>query len=488
MHQLTPDAVRTKQIAELRQRPLDVLIIGGGIVGAGVARDAAMRGLRTGLVEKHDLAFGTSSRSSRLLHGGLRYLAQGRLGLVYEASHEKLILHRIAPHLAEPLPFLFPAYRGTPWPRWKLAVGVKVYDLLCGRRNLGRSQSLSPAAVRKLLPGIRGTNLIGAVRYFDDLTNDARLVIDTLSSAARQGANVLNYVEYLDGAADGAMWQCRIRDVLGGEDSLLAARCVVNATGPWAAAIPHNKLRLRLTKGVHLVIDRQRLPLPSAVVMTAGSRILFGIPWGQRIILGTTDTDYDGSPEAVTTDEADVAYLLEIVNTSFPAAALTPADVIRTWAGVRPLIDTRPATGYPGGPSDISRAHQIRMPESGWFDVAGGKLTTYRRIAQQVVDRIVSYQRRKAKPCRTAIEPLRMPGQAELSSGILPPPVSADLVEHYCRHEWAVHLDDVMIRRTSWHYYHADAAKIACDVVGWMAAVLGWDMARQAAEVERYLK
>ena len=155
MNRSTPAADRARSFAELCREPLDVLVIGGGIVGAGVARDAAMRGLRTGLVEKHDLAFGTSSRSSRLLHGGLRYLAQGRLGLVYEASREKMILHRIAPHLAEPLPFLFPTYRGTPWPRWKLAVGVKLYDLLCGRRNLGRSQTLSPAAVRELLPGIR---------------------------------------------------------------------------------------------------------------------------------------------------------------------------------------------------------------------------------------------------------------------------------------------------------------------------------------------
>jgi glycerol-3-phosphate dehydrogenase len=498
----TSNADRARSFSELRGAPLDVLIIGGGIVGAGVARDAAMRGLRTGLVEKHDLAFGTSSRSSRLLHGGLRYLAQGRLGLVYEASHEKLILHAIAPHLAEPLPFLFPAYRGTPWPRWKLAVGVKIYDLLCGRRNLGRSQSLSPAAVRKLLPGIRGANLMGAVRYFDGLTNDARLVIDTLSSAARQGAIVLNYAELLDGTADGALWQCRVRDVLSGEDLLLTTRCVVNAAGPWAAGIPHSRLRLRLTKGVHLVVDRQRLPLPSAVVMTAGSRILFGIPWGQRVILGTTDTDYEGPPEAVTTDESDIAYLLEIVNASFPAVALTPADVIRTWAGVRPLIDTRPASrprprpwvhgarhgARPGAPSDISRAHQIRMSEPGWFDVAGGKLTTYRRIAQQVVDRIVSYQGCNAGPCRTAVEPLRMPGQAGTSSGILPPPVSADVVEEYCRREWAVHLDDVMIRRTSWHYYHADIAGIARQVAGWMAGPLGWDTVRQAAEVERYLK
>ncbi len=387
--------------------------------------------------------------------------------------------------MAEPLPFLFPTYRGTAWPRWKLAAGVKVYDLFCGRRNLGRSESIGPAAVRMLLPGIRAEKLTGAVRYFDGLTNDARLVLDTLASAARHGAIVLNYMELLDAAAVGPVWQCRVRDGAasgaGGEDFLLTARSVVNATGPWAAAIPHSRLRLRLTKGVHLVLDRRRLPLPSAVVMTAGSRILFGIPWGERVVLGTTDTDYEGPPEAVTADESDVAYILEIVNASFPDAALTPADVIRTWAGIRPLIDTGQ-----GGPSDISRAHQIRMPEPGWFDVAGGKLTTYRRIAQQLVDRVVRYQGRKAEPCRTATEPLRVPGQDQTSSGILPPPVRADLVVYYCRHEWAMHLDDVMIRRTSWHYYHADAAKIACEVAVWMAGVLGWDAARQAEEIERY--
>ena len=151
---------------------------------------------------------------------------------------------------------------------------------------------------------------------------------------------------------------------------------------------------------------------------------------------------------------------------------------------MRPLIDRRP---HGAEPSDISRAHQIRMPEPGWFDVAGGKLTTYRRIAQQVVDRIVRYQGRKAGPCRTATEPLRMPGEAATPSGIFPPPVGADLVEHYCRREWAVHLDDVMIRRTSWHYYHAGAAEIACEVAGWMAAALGWDATRQEAELKRYL-
>ena len=349
MHELSPDAVRAEQFAELREEPLDVLVIGGGIVGAGVARDAAMRGLRTGLVEKHDLAFGTSSRSSRLLHGGLRYLAQGRLGLVYEASREKMILHAIAPHLAEPLPFLFPTYRGTPWPRWKLAVGVKLYDLLCGRRNLGRSETLGP-----------GSRLRTAAGHSQAEADRGRPLFRRFDQRCPAGAGHARFGRPAGGdraelcgiAGCHGRWpyvamprpqQCALWS--GGEELLLTARCVVNAAGPWAAAIPHSRLRLRLTKGVHLVIDRQRLPLPCAVVMTAGPRILFGIPWGQRMILGTTDTDYEGPPEAVTTDEADIAYILEIVNANFPAAALTPADVIRTWAGLRPLIDTGQGRG-----------------------------------------------------------------------------------------------------------------------------------------------
>ena len=277
---------------------------------------------------------------------------------------------------------------------------MKVYDLLCGRHNLGRSATIGAAAVREMLPGIRAKNLTGAVRYYDGFTNDARLVIDTLRSAARHGAAVLNYVELRDAAADGPMWRCGVRDLIGGAEIEVKARSVVNATGPWAAGIPHSRLRLRLTKGVHLVIDSRRLAVPAAVVMTAGDRILFAIPWGERVILGTTDTDYSGPIEDVRADESDVAYILEIVNRQFPDVALTAADVIRTWAGVRPLI----ATGH-GGPSDISRAHQIHMPEAGWFDVAGGKLTTYRRIAEQVVDRFIAHQGRKAAAsCRHRAE------------------------------------------------------------------------------------
>jgi glycerol-3-phosphate dehydrogenase len=472
---------RTAQIERLTATELDVLVVGGGIVGAGIARDAAMRGLKVGLVEQHDLAFGTSSRSSRLLHGGLRYLAQGRLGLVHEASREKWVLRRIAPHLAEPLPFVFPTYRGTCWPLWQLRVGVKLYDLLCGGRNLGPSRSMSRGELLEHLPGVNPQNLTGGVRYFDGLTNDSRLVLDTLCSAARHGAVVCSYTRLENASRCGNQWECEFADVVSGRSYRLRARSVVNATGPWADQLPHSRIRLRLTKGVHLVIDRQRLPVPDAVVMADDRRILFAIPWGQRVILGTTDTDYHGLIEAVRTEPADVKYILEVVNAAFPAAALSEADVISTWAGLRPLIASKR-----GGPSDISRAHQIRMSEPGWLDVAGGKLTTYRRIAQQAVDRLLRYLRRRALPCRTADEPLLPAGETPGASGILPPPVTAQVVEHCCRHQWAVHLEDVMLRRTGWHYYLTDADQVASQVAGWMAAIFGWDRSEQEAELARY--
>ncbi len=481
MHHLDLTQTRTHRIEQLTAVPLDALVIGGGIVGAGVARDAAMRGLRVGLVEQHDLAFGTSSRSSRLLHGGLRYLAQGRIGLVREASREKRVLHRIAPHLAEPLAFIFPTYRGTRWPLWQLRIGVKLYDLLCGGRNLGPSTSMNRAKLLKPLPTLDPQGLTGAVRYYDGLTNDSRLVLDTLRSASRHGAIISNYTRFEEASPGDGGWHCQVHDVLTGRGYALAARSVVHATGPWAEKLPQSSIRLRLTKGVHLVIDRARLPVPDAVVMTEGARILFAIPWGERVILGTTDTDYEGPIEAVRTETADVEYVLGVVNRAFPSAKLVKADVLSHWAGLRPLIASKR-----GGPSDISRAHQIRMPAPGWIDVAGGKLTTYRRIAEQVVDRVLRHLGRKAPPCRTAVEPLLRDEPGNAGSGVLPPDVGPEAVEHYCRSEWAVHLEDVMLRRTSWHYYRRDAEQVAAQVAAWMGEALGWDESQKEAELGRY--
>lgn len=477
---------RAAALGLLGREPLDVLVIGGGIVGAGVARDAAMRGLRTGLVEQHDFAFGSSSRSSRLLHGGLRYLAQGRIGLVREASIEKKVIHRIAPHLAEPLPFIFPGYdQSREWVLWQLKAGVKIYDLLCGGRNLGRSTWLSRTEALQKVPGLLPEGLQGAVRYYDGFTNDARLTLDTLRSAARHGALVANYCRFENASRD-HLWVCEMRDMAGDGALTVRARTVVNATGPWAEKVPHSRVRLRLTKGIHLVVDRSRVPVSETVVMTEGKRILFAIPWGERTILGTTDTDYTGRCEDVFTTPEDVAYVLGVVNRFFPGAKLDATDVISSWAGLRPLIAT-PG----GGPSDISRSHQIRNPEPGWWDVAGGKLTTYRLMAEQTVDTLLPVLRAQRPDlrealCRTAHEPLLPSTEVNGTSGLVPPACTRETVEYYCGREWAVHLEDVMVRRTSWHYYLKDPARHVPEVAAWMAAALGWDERRIAAELERY--
>lgn len=479
------DLVKQRDITTraLTSGTLDVLIIGGGIVGAGIARDAAMRGLTAGLVEQHDFAFGTSSRSSRLLHGGMRYLAQGRLRLVHEASVEKKIIHHIAPHLAEPLPFVFPAYRGNKnWALWKLKLGVRIYDLLCGGRNFGRSTWLNRTAVQAAVPCLAAAGLNGAVRYYDAFTNDARLVIDTLRSAAKSGAAVLNYCQFRNANRNGE-WECVVQETLTARDLQIRARTVVNATGPWAQGLPHSRVKLRLTKGIHLVVDRAKVPVPDTVVMTEGTRILFAIPWGERTILGTTDTDYAGPLDDVRPDGHDIRYVLGIANQFFPGAGLSERDVVSTWAGLRPLL-----ADASGKPSDISRSHEIRNAEPGWWDVAGGKLTSYRLMAEQTVDRIAKMLTPPARynPCRTATEPLLAPEETDGISGVLPPDFSRRIVEHGCTREWAVHLDDVMVRRTNWHQYHPDAAQKAERVSDWMAELLDWPPEQRAAELQRY--
>lgn len=466
---------------KLAAEPIDVLVIGGGIVGSGVARDAALRGLQTVIVEQADFASGTSSRSSRLLHGGLRYLAQGRIALVREASREKRVIGRIAPHLAQPLAFIFPGRKGTSWTRWKLAFGAKLYDLLCGLRNFGPSRVLSLSETSRMLPGLNLHNLTGAVRYFDALTNDSRLVLDTLRSAAEHGATACNYARLLEATPSGNFWNCTLDDLVTGSQFAIRSRTVVNAAGPWSDRLPHSKTSLRLTKGVHLVIDRDRLPVPDAVVMAEGERILFAIPWGERVILGTTDTDYQGPLSNPTCDDADIRYILNVVNDAFPRISLTSADLVSHWAGLRPLV-----ADPNGNPSDISRRHEVRMNEPGWWDVTGGKLTTYRLMAEETVDAIVRFTGRGKDKCRTAEMPLLSPSAVYGNSGILPPVVSKQVITHYCRNEWARKLDDVMIRRTSWRHYRRDHFDIAIRVACWMAGELGWDDATTESELVRY--
>ena len=477
----TPPADRAEAFTRLTTAPLDVLVVGGGIVGSGVARDAALRGLKTGLVDQADFASGTSSRSSRLLHGGLRYLEQGRVRLVREASLEKKTLHRIAPHLAEPLGFVFPSYRGEGRPVWQLRIGVKLYDLLCGNGNFEPSRGFTRAETQAMLPALKAEKLAGAVRYFDALTNDARLVLDTLRSAARHDATVVNYVRLLDARRNSQGWTCDLEDAHTGARHTVNARTLVNATGPWADQVPHSAVKLRLSKGIHIVIDRRRLPVPSTVVITEGKRILFVLPWGERVIIGTTDTDYRGKPEDVTVDAVDVAYVLRTVNEFFPSVALRDADIISSWAGLRPLI-----ANPDGSPSDISREHQIKSPEPGWWDIAGGKLTTYRLMAEQAVDQIIRHLGAAAQPCRTATEPLLAGADVNAFSGLLPAPFTRAAVEHYVRHEWALKLEDVLLRRSGWHYYERWSLASIELVADWMAEAAGWSPERRAAEVEAF--
>ena len=465
----------------LADAPLDMLVIGGGIVGSGVARDAAMRGLRVGLLDQQDFAAGTSSRSSRLLHGGLRYLEQGRLGLVRESSREKKVIRHIAPHLAEPLGFIFPAYRGAGRPLWQLRGGVKIYDLLGGGRNFQPSRGFTRGETLAMLPALKASNLTGSVRYFDALTNDARLVIDTLRSAERHGAALLNYARFRAARRVGEIWECEAEDVITGAVHSLEARTMVNATGPWADRVPHSTVKLRLTKGIHLVLLRARLPVPEAVVMPDGRRIIFVLPWGERIILGTTDTDFEGAPESVQVEPRDREYLLRAVNEYFPAAGLNERDIVSAWAGVRPLI-----ANADGSPSDISRAHQIRCPAPGWWDVAGGKLTTYRLMAEQTVDQIVPHLGTAVQACTTADEPLLPVGEAPRFSGIGPAPQTREAVEHFVRHEWAMRLGDVLLRRGGWAHYNRLTDEEVEAVAQWFAEAAGWSETQMKSELEHW--
>lgn len=482
-----PDESQTRDaVVGLENSEIDVLVIGGGIVGAGVARDAALRGLSTRLVEQQDFSAGTSSRSSRLLHGGIRYLAQGRIGLVREANREKTVIQLIAPHLAEPLAFIFPTRKKSMWSRWKLGIGVKIYDLLCGQRKFGKSQILNFAETVERLPGLNQERLTGSVRYFDGFTNDARLVLDTLRSATKAGARVGNYMRLVDarrvGEAQqgGGSWLCDVEDVRTTERFQIAAKTVINATGPWSNRIPNSQTQLRLTKGVHLVLDRSRFAVPDAVVIAEGERILFAIPWGERVILGTTDTDYDGPLATPHCEPTDVEYVLNAVNRAFPSASLTPADVLSTWAGIRPLVADKN-----GDPSDISRRHEVEMAHPGWWDVTGGKLTTYRLMAEETVDAIADFLDRSLPTCQTGQFPL-LTGQLDSMSSLLPPEVSCEVVAHFCHEEWAKHLDDVMIRRSSWRYYHADHLDIAQRVAKWMQSELNWTDTTTHEELTRY--
>ena len=350
-----------------------------------------MRGLRVALVERDDFASGTSSRSSRLVHGGVRYLEHGYLRLVFEASRERRTLLRIAPHLVRPLQFTWPVYENARIPRWKLGAGLLLYDLLALFRNVGRHERLAAPEVLAREPALRPDLLRGGATYFDAATDDARLTLANALAAAEAGAAVLNHCEATALARAGGDSVVRVRDRIGGTELEVRARVVVSAAGPWGDEVrrleePAAGAAVRGTKGVHVAVPRDRLGNRGAVTLLSplDGRVMFALPSGPLAVIGTTDTPTSEHPAEVRASRADVDYLLRSANAFFPAARLTSEDVVSAWAGIRPLA----ASGYKAGgaPASASREHAIAVAPSGLIHVSGGKLTTFRSMATEIVD------------------------------------------------------------------------------------------------------
>jgi glycerol-3-phosphate dehydrogenase len=424
-----PDAVRA-----LASEEFDVLVIGGGITGAGVALDAATRGYSVALVEKSDYAAGTSSRSSKLVHGGLRYLQNFDLGLVREALLERQINAALAPHLVRPLPMIVPAFEGAR-PDRLIGLGLNMYDVMAvdrlrrsplGRRrvrdrNLDGSEDWSPARhrivdgdeVRELLPALAPREPTSGYLFYDCQTDDVRLVLTVLGEAERFGAVFANGLEVTGLVEDGGTARgAQVRDAESGEEFPVRARTVVNATGVWADRIRPEELHdeaevpvIRPSRGTHVIIPSERLPVSvgAIVPVAADGRTIFVLPWLGQTLIGTTDNDYDGDIDHVQPSESDVEYLLTAAGHFF-GTELGASDVAGAYAGVRPLI----STGDPKKSVDISRKAELYETSSGMVTITGGKLTTWRRMAKMTVDRLVERDGREA-PCRTGEIPLGMP-------------------------------------------------------------------------------
>jgi glycerol-3-phosphate dehydrogenase len=402
---------RAATLRRLASETFDLLVIGGGITGAGIARDAALRGLKVALVEKTDFAAGTSSKSSKLVHGGFRYLEHAQFRLVFEGTNERALLMKVAPHLVRPLEFLLPVYKHDKPGLFVLDVGLWIYDGLSKFSSPKLHRTVRAARLSRLEPGLKRDGLDGGLLYYDCATDDARLTVENIVDARALGATVANYTRAVKLLREGdRIAGAEVQPVDVGEPLPVRAKVTINATGPWTDDVRRlagEKGILHASKGVHLVVDAARLNPHHAVVMKQKKRIVFCIPWGQdRTVIGTTDTFYDARPEDVHADTADVEYLLDLANNYFPDAKLTPGDVLATWAGVRPLIrpDSDVATA-----SDVSREHHI-LERPGLVTIAGGKLTTYRRMAAEVVDR-AGVQLGAIEPCRTQERPL--PGAAD---------------------------------------------------------------------------
>ena len=542
-------------VLEALQSEFDVLVVGGGITGVGAARDAAYRGLKVALIEMHDLAYGTSSRSSKLVHGGLRYLENFEFGLVFEAVSERQTLMDIAPHLVHPLGFIFPIRKDSRRSAFTINLGMWVYDALALFRSPKIHKNLNPKQVKVEEPALDADNLKGAPLYYDCSTDDARLTIETALDAVHHGATVATYMKAVGFLKDesGKLSGVTAEDRVSGEQVEIRAKSIINCTGPWSddtRSLGKEKKaqRLRPTKGVHIVVDAKKLKINNAVVCfhPEDGRVLFAIPWGERTYIGTTDTDYTESLEDLAATKDDVVYLLKAANAYFPKNPLVEDDVISTWAGVRPLVSEESEGDGDQSESSVSREHSIRVDANGLVTIAGGKLTTYRRMAKEVVEHSVAQMRKSGISLDlnsgkdTGIEPLigaiGWPVEAkdaddmvhklmtdaqqkmtlptaqlllktygmrafdiaklcaedpELAKPLLPESDRAEIfaqVQFSVDQEMAMALEDVMIRRTQLFFKDLNQGLDCVDEVAErMGVMLNWDEAEKASQIDRYL-
>jgi glycerol-3-phosphate dehydrogenase len=386
---------REELLARLAQTDTwDVAVVGGGATGLGVALDAAARGFRVVLLEAHDFAKGTSSRATKLVHGGVRYLAQGNIGLVREALHERTTLLKNAPHLAQPLPFVMPSYKLWETPFY--GTGLAVYDALAGKAGLGRTEFLSRAQTLRLLPTARAEGLKGGVKYWDGQFDDARLALALARTAAAQGALVLNYCPVTALLHDGGRVSgLTCRDAETGREFTVRAKCVINATGVWVdqlrrqdaeAAARTVRPMVAPSQGVHVVVDREFLPGDHALMVpkTSDGRVLFGVPWMGKVILGTTDTPRDDIPLEPRPFHEELEFILG-ESARYLVRAPRRADLRSVWVGLRPLV--KPVDDNGGSTKSLSREHTVLVSRSGLVTVTGGKWTTYRAMAEDALEK-----------------------------------------------------------------------------------------------------
>lgn len=396
---------RGSNLITLQSTTFDLLVIGGGITGAGIALDAAARGLKTALVEKEDFASGTSSRSTKLIHGGLRYLKQLEFALVKEVGSERAIVHKLAPHLVVPEKMLLPLYEKRGLGYWLTSIGLKIYDWLAGVKPEDQRKMLTRLQTLNQEPLLRKDDVKGGAIYAEYRTDDARLTIEIIKLAAQKGACITNYTEvtefeYTENKISGVT----VRDKVSGNTFFIKAGVVVNATGPWVDELRTiNKSRqgkqLHLTKGVHIVVPFHRLPVRQAIYFdVSDGRMIFAIPRGRVTYVGTTDTDYQEDKNHVLASRKDVEYIINAINETFPSVLLTLADVESSWAGLRPLIHEEGKSA-----SELSRKDEIFESETGLISIAGGKLTGYRKMAERVVDKVIEqkFESFDLKECTT---------------------------------------------------------------------------------------